>query len=106
MIGAKQDMEKLKDAVTAYVERGKVCPEYRDDVMDALEAALLEDEATTRKVLAECTPEEFEDACVGVLECAQKFGLPFVEYVEKLAEEKGWTDYTRNMIRGARAAVE
>ena len=99
-------MEKLKDAITAYIERGKVCPEYSDDVMDILETCMLEDEATTRKFLAECTPEEFEDACVGVLECARKWGLSFVEYVERLEQEKGWTNYTRDMISDARAEVE
>jgi len=106
MIGTKQDMEKLKHAITAYIERGKMCPEYRDDVMDTLESFMLEDETITRDFLAECTPEEFEDACVGVLECARKWGLSFVEYIEELAEEKGWTDYSRNMIGEARAEVE
>jgi hypothetical protein len=32
--------------------------------------------------------------------------MSYVEYVEGLAEEKGWTDYTRDMIHDARVEIE
>jgi hypothetical protein len=77
-----------------------------DDVSNRLDTLMKKNEVCTRQVLAECSPEDFETACFGMYECAVKFRLPFVEYVEGLAEEKGWTDYSRDMISEARSMVE
>jgi hypothetical protein len=103
---------KLKAAINNYNEivsdykknRPFECP-YVDDVNDELEALMQKDEATTRQFLAECEPEDFETACFGMYECALKWKLPFVEYVEELAKEKGWTNYSRRMIREAKSVA-
>ena len=100
-------LSKLRAAINEYnniIINDRNC--YVDDVNDRLESLMQIDEDCTRQFLAECLPKDFETACFGVYECAMKWKLPFVEYVEKLAEEKGWTDYSRDVISDARAAVE
>jgi len=103
-------MEALKKAMVAVVERYACYREfsgYVQDVMGALESEMLKSgEATTRLFLAECSLAEFEYAAWGFLELARKHGLPFVEHLEQLANEKGWTDYLEDMISEARAEVE
>ena len=100
-------LKKLKAAINEYnyIVSSDRNP-YVDDVNIKLESLMLKDEDCTRQFLAECNSEDFEIACYGVIECAKKWKLPFIEYVEGLADEKGWTDYIRLMIRCARAAVE
>ena len=101
-------MNELKKAMAAHMAR---LAEYRKigtayDTYTALEEAMFQsDEARLRQFLSERNASEFEECGYGFLKCAQKFGLPFVEYVEGLAEEKGWTEYTRDMIHEARAEV-
>ena len=104
-------MTRLMKAITACnlrideIER-RVGPCFTKDVDDELEAAMLEDEIETRKFLTSCTPKEFENSAIAFLDCAYKFGLPFVEFLEAQAELKGWTDYLRDMIGEARMEVE
>jgi hypothetical protein len=100
-------LEKMKAAIIEYnviVENAR--NPYVDDVNNRLESLMKKNEDCTRQFLAECSPEDFEIACFGIFECALKWKLPFVEYTEELAEEKGWTDYTRRMIDEARLEVE
>ena len=116
MQGSAKDMDTLGmlkakinkyNEIVSYYEKNRPgeCP-YVEHVNDELEKLMLKDEATTRQFLAECEPNDFETACFGIDECAIKWKLPFVEYVEGLAEEKGWTDYSRDMIRYARSLIE
>ena len=99
-------LSELKALINEYNEIvGNSDNPYVEDVNDRLEALMQIDEASTRRFLAECEPEDFETACFGIFECTLMFGLPFIEYVEGLAEEKGWTDYSRDMISDARATI-
>ena len=103
-------MDELKKAMAALVERHEKIRQfagYADDVYKALEDEMVKsDEVTVRQFLAECNPNEFELSGYGFLEAARKFGLPFVKYIEALADEKGWTDYLKDMIGEARTEVE
>jgi len=102
-------MNELKKAMMAHMAR---IAEYRKvgtayDTYAALEEAMFQsDEADLRQFLSERNASEFEQCGYGFLKCALKFRLPFVEFIEGLAEEKGWTEYTRDMIGEARAEVE
>jgi hypothetical protein len=64
------------------------------------------DEVSLKQFLAKRSANEFDECGYGFVKCAQKYGLPFVEYIEKLAEEKGWTTYLIDVISEARLEVE
>jgi len=102
-------MERLKVTMSAFKARIERIREFGEayDVSEAFQAAALEaDEATLRQFLAGCTSNEFNLSGYAFLDLALKHGLPFVEYLETLADEKGWTDYLKDMIGEARMEVE
>jgi hypothetical protein len=109
LIKAVMNMDILSELKAAINEYNKIVSidknPYLDDVNERLESFMQRDEACTRRFLAECEPKDFEIACYGVIECAKKWKLPFIEYIEGLAEEKGWTDYSRRMVHYARHEV-
>jgi hypothetical protein len=102
-------MERLKETMAAFKRRTDRIREfsYDSDVREKFcNAMYAVNEQTARQYLKECTPQEFKLAACTFPKCALKWGGLYVEFLEQLAEEKGWTDYTRDMIGEARAEVK
>jgi hypothetical protein len=99
-------MDELRPIAEAIERREGGCDDAEISIMRLKELAHESNEMTLRHFLASCNHYEYELSGGLFLDAALRFGIRFVEYLEQLAEEKGWTDYIRDMIDEARLEVE
>ena len=99
------ELKKHMEKCVAYY-RNRVSPELVQSEAETIAELMLESGDVTLRFLEACTQEEYELCALGFLNCAYKWGMPFVVHLENLADQKGWTDILTDMIGEARAEVE